>query len=117
MAAAREMAEHTIGHQQLESTISEENIAEWTAAVEAWEDDTSQPNPFAVNSTGARLFLLYGRIARLIKYMKGPTVAAVMRQLAEEERKQLEANRDMSLDDTVTPSVLIATGITLENEQ
>ncbi|KJA23493.1 hypothetical protein HYPSUDRAFT_137710, partial [Hypholoma sublateritium FD-334 SS-4] len=98
MAAAREMAEHTIGHQQLESTISERNLTEWTAAVEAWEEDTSQPNPFAVNSTG-------------------PTVAAVLRQLAEEERKQLEANRDMSLDDTVTPSVLIATGITLENEQ
>ena len=52
MAAAREMAEHTIGHQQLESTISTENIAEWTDAVEAWEKDTSQPNPFAVNSTG-----------------------------------------------------------------
>lgn len=61
--------------------------------------------------------LLYGKIAQLIKYLKGPTVAAVMRQLAEEERKQLEANRDMSLDNTVTPSVLIATGITLENEQ
>ena len=44
-------------------------------------------------------------------------MAAVLRQLAEDERKQLEAGRDMSLDDTVTPSVLIATGITLENEQ
>lgn len=44
-------------------------------------------------------------------------MAAVLRQLADEERKQLEAGRDMSLDDTVTPSVLIATGMSLENEQ
>ena len=44
-------------------------------------------------------------------------MATVMRQLAEDEAQQLKAGRDMSLDDTVTPSVLIILGITLENEQ
>lgn len=44
-------------------------------------------------------------------------MAAVMRQLAEDESKLLKAGRDMSLDDTVTPSVLIISGMTLENEQ
>lgn len=48
---------------------------------------------------------------------KGPSMTTVMRQLADEERRLLEAGRDMSLDDTVTPTVLIITGIGLENEQ
>ena len=50
--AAREMAVHTIGHQELEQTLHEDNIAEWTAAIELWEADTSLPNPFEVTSSG-----------------------------------------------------------------
>lgn len=56
MAASRGMAEHKIGHDQLESTLSEENINEWTVDIETWERDTSQPNPFTVNATGMHLY-------------------------------------------------------------
>jgi hypothetical protein len=47
----------------------------------------------------------------------GPTQAAVRRQLAEEEAKNLAAGNDFTLDDKVSPSVLIATGLDLEAEQ
>ena len=52
IAAGREMAEHTIDHQQLENTLLPETLSEWTSAVECWEQDTSQPNPFAVTAAG-----------------------------------------------------------------
>jgi hypothetical protein len=47
----------------------------------------------------------------------GPTQAAVRRQLAEEEAKDLAAGKDFTLDDKVSPSVLIAAGLDLEAEQ
>ena len=52
MAAGREMAEHTISHEQFEATLSEKNVEEWTLAIENWERDTSQPNPFEVVASG-----------------------------------------------------------------
>ena len=47
----------------------------------------------------------------------GPSQAAVRRQLAEDEAKDLAAGKDFTLDDKVSPSVLIATGLDLEAEQ
>ena len=47
----------------------------------------------------------------------GPTQAAVWRQLAEDEVKELAAGKDFTLDDKVSPSVLIATVLDLEAEQ
>jgi hypothetical protein len=47
----------------------------------------------------------------------GPTQAAVRRQLAEDEAKDLAAGKDFTLDDKVSPSVLIAAGLDLEAEQ
>ena len=47
----------------------------------------------------------------------GPTQAAVRRQLAEEEAKDLAAGKNFTLDDKVSPSVLIAAGLDLEAEQ
>jgi hypothetical protein len=42
---------------------------------------------------------------------------AVRRQLAEEEAKDLATGKDFTLDDRVSPSVLIALGLDLEAEQ
>ena len=47
----------------------------------------------------------------------GPTQAAVRRQLAEDEAKDLASGKNFTLDDTVSPSVLIAAGLDLEAEQ
>jgi hypothetical protein len=47
----------------------------------------------------------------------GPTQAAVRRQLAEDEAKDLAAGKDFTLDNKVSPSVLIAAGLDLEAEQ
>lgn len=46
-----------------------------------------------------------------------PTLVNIRRQLAEAEKKEIESNRDLSLDPNITPLQLISTGIDLEAEQ
>jgi len=45
-AAALDMAEHVIEHNELSSTIPEDLLTLWTNQVQEWEQDSSQPNPF-----------------------------------------------------------------------
>lgn len=40
-----------------------------------------------------------------------------MKQLAEDEARDIENAKDMTLDDKVTPTVLISVGLDLEEEQ
>lgn len=46
LSAATDMAEHAIAHGDLTATIPIDCVESWTAAVKAWEDDTSNPNPY-----------------------------------------------------------------------
>lgn len=47
MAAALNMAEHVVGHDELCSTIPQQSLAVWTQEIEKWEKDSTKPNPFA----------------------------------------------------------------------
>lgn len=51
--AARE--KHVTEFLELSDSISDTHpslVAEWTVAVQAWENDRTKPNPFAVATTG-----------------------------------------------------------------
>lgn len=98
ITATSDVAEHVIAHRELESTIDPEQLQSWTEAMNAWERDPNQPNPYEIT-------------------VKTPTQATVRRQLAEEEGKALEAGIDVSLSNEVSPCSLIAMGIDLEEEQ
>lgn len=52
MAAALDMAEHVVEHDELCSTIPEEKLALWTAQIEDWEKDATKPNPFDEDNNG-----------------------------------------------------------------
>jgi len=52
LSAATDMAEHTISHNELSSTFSKEILDSWTNQVEAWENDSTQPNPFEATVQG-----------------------------------------------------------------
>jgi hypothetical protein len=56
MAAATDMAEHTIGHHELEKTIPEETRLQWTMEVKAWEKDKEKPNPYEVAAEGKKIY-------------------------------------------------------------
>ncbi|KAG2051604.1 hypothetical protein BDR06DRAFT_1060927 [Suillus hirtellus] len=82
----------------LEGTIQPVLLDEWRLEVEAWEEDNTKPNPFD------------SRVASI-------TQAAVRAQLVELEAQELEAGNDCSLHADVSPSILISSGIELEDQQ
>ncbi|TFK81526.1 hypothetical protein K466DRAFT_501978 [Polyporus arcularius HHB13444] len=73
------------------------NIAQWKAAVEAWEKDQSLPDPYEVK-------------------ISGPTQAHIRKEISEEESKASAATGYIPLHD-VSPSGFITTGIDLEEHQ
>ncbi|KAG1877638.1 hypothetical protein DFJ58DRAFT_712347 [Suillus subalutaceus] len=86
--------EHHIALYDLEGTIQPALLGEWGIEVEMWEEDSTHPNPFETI-----------------------TQAAVRSQLAELEAQELQAGIDHSLNDDVSPSVLISGRIELEDMQ
>ncbi|KAF8867909.1 hypothetical protein BD779DRAFT_1463136, partial [Infundibulicybe gibba] len=97
-AAAADMTEYAISHQDLEASLPDASLSLWREELDAWEDDPSLRNPFEVVS-------------------KTPTQASVRRELSEAEARDLATGNDASLDENVSPSVLISAGIDLEAEQ
>ncbi|KAG2093898.1 uncharacterized protein F5147DRAFT_747869 [Suillus discolor] len=83
---------------ELQSTIDDVSLNAWKSEVEAWEDDSSQPNPFE------------SRIAPM-------TQMTVRLQLAENEAHDLQAGINVSLHDEVSLFILISTGLDLEDQQ
>ncbi|KAJ3503018.1 hypothetical protein NMY22_g18393 [Coprinellus aureogranulatus] len=92
------IAEQYIAHMEMEETLDPKEIEEWKQAVDAWDDDPTNPNPFEFT-------------------VQFPTQAAVRRELSEEESKAMDAGEDFSLSDEVSPSGLISWGLDIEAEQ
>ncbi|KAG1722239.1 hypothetical protein EDB19DRAFT_1898224 [Suillus lakei] len=90
--------EHCAALDELEATIQPGLLDEWRLEVEAWEEDNTKLNPFDTRVTSI-------------------TQAAVHAQLVELEAQELEAGNDCSLHADVSPSILISSGIELEDQQ
>jgi len=56
MAAAVDMAEHTIEYDELVSILPEESVTVWKNEMAEWEKDPSKPNPFKYMVEGNSLF-------------------------------------------------------------
>ncbi|KAH7919292.1 hypothetical protein BV22DRAFT_1108120 [Leucogyrophana mollusca] len=101
----RKMKEAVIGGRgqhnalaELEGTLDAPNLSRYKAEMEAWEADRSKPNPF------------HSRV-------DAPTQSSIRLMLAQDEAKELENGNNVSLHTDVPPSVFIATGIDLEDQQ
>ncbi|KAG6839651.1 hypothetical protein C0991_000506 [Blastosporella zonata] len=97
-AASTDTIDHVTAHHQLNTSLPTDLFIKWTAEVEAWERDPSQPNP-------------------LVSIVQTPTQAAVRRKLAESEALNAGTAAETSLDERVSPSVLIACGLEIEVDQ
>ncbi|KAF8888032.1 hypothetical protein BD779DRAFT_1611372 [Infundibulicybe gibba] len=95
--AASEMVDYVVAHRELEASLPGASIATWRGQIEAWEEGRTLNNPFEVTT-------------------ETPTQAAARRELSEAEARDLEAGKDISLDENVSPSVLISVGMDLETE-
>lgn len=98
VTATSRVAEHVNAHRELEATLNQEDLPGWNEAMNAWEKDPSQPNPF-------------------VMLCDAPKQSAVRKELAEAEAKAIAEKKDFSLSSDISPSVLISRGIDLESEQ
>ncbi|KAG2342079.1 hypothetical protein BDR05DRAFT_976730 [Suillus weaverae] len=95
-----EKAEHSAAFEEFDSVIASENRVAWKAEMEAWEEnpnDTTVTNPLEPKGIAI-------------------TQASAHLSLAQLEAQELEHGVDPSLHPDVSPSVLIASGMDLEEE-
>ncbi|KAG2103746.1 uncharacterized protein F5147DRAFT_746673 [Suillus discolor] len=99
--ALAEKAAHALAFEEFDAVITLEHHSAWLAEMQAWEDnpnDTSISNPLK---------------AKAMAIMQ----AGVRLKLAELEAEELQQGIDSSLHPEISPSMLIASGIDLEEEQ
>lgn len=106
--------EHCAALDELEATIQPGLLDEWRLEVEAWEEDNTKPNPFDSRVTCESSLV---SSAALADHCSAITQAGVRAQLVELEAQELEAGNDCSLHADVSPSILISSGIELEDQQ
>ncbi|KAG2362627.1 hypothetical protein BDR07DRAFT_1451060 [Suillus spraguei] len=98
--AQTEKAEHGAAFKEFDSVIMSENCMAWKVKMEAWEEnpnDTMVSNPLQLKGIAI-------------------TQASACLNLAQLKAEDLECGVDLSLHPDVSPSVLIASGIDLEEE-
>ncbi|KAG1775873.1 hypothetical protein EV702DRAFT_972290, partial [Suillus placidus] len=104
--ASRRAKLHQEELNKLQQSIPASSLSMWKLEIEAWEEDNAQPNPFESRVTH-----------KLFSLLVSMTQAAIRRQLAEKEAADLRAGVDVSLHADISPSVLITSGIDLQDQQ
>ncbi|KAG6824960.1 hypothetical protein H0H92_005297 [Tricholoma furcatifolium] len=96
--ATTDMVDHFVAHFQLTASLPHDVVLKWERDVKLWERDHTQFNPFETN-------------------VKTPTLASIRHQLAQAEALSAGTSQETSLDERVSPSVLISLGMEIEAEQ
>ncbi|KIJ60877.1 hypothetical protein HYDPIDRAFT_116748 [Hydnomerulius pinastri MD-312] len=96
--AVDQRLEHEIMHHDFEAALDVDAVSSWTALVEAWEASRDQPNP-------------YERKGEVMTQVK------VRLELAKDEAQELQNGNDVSIHAEISPSILISTGLDLEDQQ
>ncbi|KAH7906050.1 hypothetical protein BJ138DRAFT_1138106 [Hygrophoropsis aurantiaca] len=96
--AVTERREHCTALAEFEGTLDAAYLAQYKLEMEEWEADRSKRNPF------------HSRV-------DVPTQNSVKLSLAEDETRELEKGNNISLHADVSPSVLISSGLELEEQQ
>ncbi|KAG2738757.1 hypothetical protein P692DRAFT_20757584, partial [Suillus brevipes Sb2] len=97
-AALPECLERTRDLYDFEAALDPSQLASWKRDIEAWESDRSKPNPFELKVTTV-------------------TQASVRLALSKAESDEMERGTIMSLHDDISPSMLISSGLELEDQQ
>jgi len=119
--AVPEGNDHRIDFEELSRSLKQkfpEQVALWMQQVEAWEADSSRPNPFEVKSEGEFNFnnTLFTS-SQSCSNFSGITQASIRKQLAKDEAQESADESELRLHPDVTPSILIGAGIDLEDQQ
>ncbi|KAG2108722.1 uncharacterized protein F5147DRAFT_745699 [Suillus discolor] len=92
--AVKWKSKHCRALDKLKATIHPCLVVQWKGEFETWEEDNTKPNPFQTI-----------------------TLAAVCLQLADLEASKLQVGINHSLHCNISPSILISTGLDLEEQQ
>ncbi|TFK82053.1 hypothetical protein K466DRAFT_603993 [Polyporus arcularius HHB13444] len=89
---------HATMFKQYSEALPIDAVTRWTAEVEAWEEDSAQPNPFLVTR---------------------PNISenAIRKKLLEEDAEALRLGKDPILHEEFSTSTMISAGIDLEDRQ
>ncbi|KAG1814844.1 hypothetical protein EV424DRAFT_1473281 [Suillus variegatus] len=98
-AAIPEVEERASDLKEFEAALDPDQLATWRKEIEMWESDHSLTNPFEV------------------KVRTTVTQAAVRLALSKTEAEEIKHGRHISLDDDISPLVLISSGMELEDQQ
>ncbi|KAG1758273.1 hypothetical protein EDD22DRAFT_981491 [Suillus occidentalis] len=98
-AAIPEVEERASDLKEFEAALDPDQLTTWRKEIEMWESDHSLTNPFEV------------------KARTTVTQAAVRLALSKAEAEEIEHGVHISLDDDISPSVLISSGMELEDQQ
>ncbi|KAG2338018.1 hypothetical protein BDR05DRAFT_978303 [Suillus weaverae] len=98
-AAIPEVEERASDLKEFEAALDPDQLATWWKEIEMWESDRSLMNLFEV------------------KARTTVTQAAVRLALSKAEAEEIEHGEHISLDDDISPSVLISSGMELEDQQ
>ncbi|KZT02330.1 uncharacterized protein LAESUDRAFT_762900 [Laetiporus sulphureus 93-53] len=96
--AIEERSTHVAAFKELSAALHTEHVAEWTVAITAWERNPSKPNPFQITQSAI-------------------TQASVRLQLAEKDAAHLRDGEVTTVHDMISPSMMITSGIELEEIQ
>ncbi|KAG2135246.1 hypothetical protein DEU56DRAFT_981136 [Suillus clintonianus] len=97
-AALPEVLERRCDLNDFEAALDSSQLACWKEDVVAWEADRSKPNPFELKVTAV-------------------SQASVRLALSKAEADDIERGTSMSLHDDISPSMLISSGLDLEDQQ
>jgi hypothetical protein len=112
-----EAAEHEEAHELLTHSMPEKAVDEWTKMVEAWERDNRTKNPFMVEiKSECGLRHSTDSLAKCDTYL-ALTQAAVRGKLADEDHAEIVRGEAIVVDEDVSPSVFINSGLELEDLQ
>jgi hypothetical protein len=92
-------------------------LEQWREQVEAWEHDAAQPNPFERKAQSMYEIMILILILICSLYITAITMASVRLELAKEDQVDLQTGTSLTLHEDCTPSVLISTGLELEEQQ
>ncbi|KAG1856429.1 hypothetical protein F4604DRAFT_1931841 [Suillus subluteus] len=98
-AAIPEVEECASDLKEFEAALDPDQLATWQKEIEMWESDRSLTNPFEV------------------KARTTVTQAAVRLALLKAEAEEIEHGEHISLENDISPSVLILSGMELEDQQ
>ncbi|KAG0703197.1 hypothetical protein DFH29DRAFT_981987 [Suillus ampliporus] len=97
-AALPEVSECNRDLNYFKAALDPSQLACWKQSIEAWESDRSQPNPFEPKVTTI-------------------SQASVQLALSKAEADEIERGTSMSLHNDISPSVLVLSGLELEDQQ